>query len=211
MLGFCDLDRAGPCLPQRRRRGTRPKALSVAETIPNVINPASPADYFEVMTRAVFQAGVSWKQIAAPWDAYRTALANFDPAVVASYDDLDVERVLATPGILRMPKKVRATIANAKALCEVEREHGGIRAYLRSFDSYQALAKDFKKRFALMGDMNVWYFLFRTNEPVPRFETWVKTIRGEHPRMREMVDRARAEGRSPETTAAAVTDAAAGE
>ena len=180
----------------------------MAETIPGVIEPASPADYFEVMTRAVFQAGVRWKQIAEHWDAYGAAFANFDPAVVAAYDNLDVERVLATPGILRMPRKVRATIANAKTLADVEREHGGIRPYLRSFDSYQSLAKDLKRRFALMGDMNVWYFLFRTNEPVPRFETWVKTIRGEHPRMREMVDRARKDGRSPEVTAAASASAA---
>ena len=82
----------------------------MAETIPDVIEPASLADYFEVMTRAVFQAGVSWKQIAAPWDAYRAAFAEFDPAHVAAYDDLDVERVLATPGILRMPRKVMARL-----------------------------------------------------------------------------------------------------
>jgi DNA-3-methyladenine glycosylase I len=177
---------------------TRPKPARMADTIPDVIEPASSADYFEVMTRAVFQAGVSWKQIAAHWDAYREAFAAFDPAAVAAYDDVDVERVLATPGILRMPRKVRAAIANAKALCDLEREHGGIRNYLRSFDSYENLAKDLKKRFMLMGNMNVWYFLFRTGEPVPRFETWLKTIRGEHPRMREMVERARDRGRSPE-------------
>ncbi len=59
-------------------------------------------------------------------------------------------------------------------------------------------SKDFKKRFAFMGEMNVWYFLFRTGEAVPRFESWVETIPGEHPRMREMVERARAAGRSPE-------------
>ena len=171
----------------------------MAETIPEVIAPATSADYFEVMTRAVFQAGVSWKQIAAHWDAYRAAFAKFDPTVVATYDDLDIERVLATPGILRMPRKVRATIANAKALCEAEREFGGVQNYLRSFDSYEMLAKDVKHRFALMGDLNVWYFLFRTAEPVPRFETWVNTIRGEHPRMREMVERAREQGRSPES------------
>jgi hypothetical protein len=46
--------------------------------------------------------------------------------------------------------------------------------------------------------MNVWYVLFRCGEPVPRFEPWVKTIKGEHPRMREMVERARAQGRSCE-------------
>ncbi|MFY9883635.1 MAG: DNA-3-methyladenine glycosylase I [Candidatus Cybelea sp.] len=171
----------------------------MAETIPDVIEPGSLADYFEVMTRAVFQAGVSWKQIAAHWDAYREAFANFDPARVAAYDDLDVERVLAMPGVLRMARKVRATIADAIAMLEAEREHGGFDKYLRSFPSYEALTKDIKRRFTLMGDMNVWYFLFRTGQNVPRFESWVETIRGEHPRMREMVDRARREGRSPES------------
>jgi 3-methyladenine DNA glycosylase Tag len=170
----------------------------VAETIPDVIDPASTVDYFEVMTRAVFQAGVRWKQIAEQWDAYCEAFENFDPVRVAAYGDLEVERVLATTGILRMARKVRATVANANALLDVEREFGGIKNYLRSFESYEALAKDFKRRFAFMGDMNVWYFLFRTGEVVPRFETWVKTVRGEHPRMREMVERARSQGRSPE-------------
>jgi DNA-3-methyladenine glycosylase I len=153
------------------------------------------------MTRAVFQAGVRWKQIAEQWDAYRAAFSGFDPMQVSAYDDLDVERVLAVPGILRMPKKVRATIANAKALRDAARDHVGFANYLRSFETYEALAKDFKQRFALMGDMNVWYFLFRTGEPVPRFEDWITTIRGEHPRMREMVELARRQGRSPESSA----------
>ncbi len=170
----------------------------MTDTIPEVIVPRSDADYLEVMTRAVFQAGVRWQQIAERWDAYRTAFAGFDPAQVAAYDDLDIERVLATPGILRMPKKVRATIANARALLEAAREHDGFANYLRSFDSYESLAKDLNRRFSLMGPMNVWYFLFRTGEPVPRFEAWVQTIRGEHPRMREMVEVARRQGRSPE-------------
>lgn len=167
------------------------------DAIPQVVRPTSPADYLEVMTRAVFQAGVSWKQIAQRWNAYATAFAQFDPQRVAAYDDLDVERVLATPGVLRMRRKVLATVANANALLEIERD-GGIPAYLHSFGEYPALAKAIKKRFSFMGDMNVWYFLFRVGEPVPRFETWVQTIPGDHPRMREMVERARACGRSPE-------------
>ena len=170
----------------------------MADTIPDVIQPASLADYLEVMTRAVFQAGVRWQQIAQHWDAYRNAFENFDPFRIAAYDDLDVERILATPGILRMPRKANATIRNAKALLQTEAEYGGFQKYLRSFASYRELAKDFKRRFTLMGDMNVWYFLFRTGESVPRFESWVATIPGEHPRMREMVERARGQGRSCE-------------
>jgi hypothetical protein len=166
--------------------------------IPEVIEPKSLADYFEVMTRAVFQAGVAWKQIASKWEVYGTAFEGFDPRLVAAYDSVDVDRVLGTPGILRMPKKVHATIKNARSLVETDREFGGFAHYLRAFDSYASLAKDFKKRFLLMGDMNVWYFLFRVSEPVPRFEEWVQTIPGEHPRMREMVDLARSQGLSRE-------------
>jgi hypothetical protein len=184
--------------PDHGFRLERAKPAGVAETIPDVIDPRSLADYFEVMTRAVFQAGVRWKQIAEHWDAYREAFEGFDPAAVAAYDELDVERVLATPGILRMRRKIDATIRNARAMVETDREHGDFAAYLGSFESYAALANDLKKRFTLMGDMNVWYFLFRTGECVPRFESWVSTIRGEHPRMREMVEHARAMGRSPE-------------
>jgi DNA-3-methyladenine glycosylase I len=187
-----------PSTSLRVTRSSDEKLRCVADTIPGVTEPRSLADYFEIMTRAVFQAGVSWKQIAEHWDAYRKAFADFDPTRVAAYAELDVERVLATPGLLRTPRKVRATIANANALLEIAREYDGIKAYLQSFESYEALAKDLKRRFAFLGDMNAWYFLFRTGEPVPRFERWVKTIRGEHPRMREMVDRARREGRSPE-------------
>ncbi|MBV8375038.1 MAG: DNA-3-methyladenine glycosylase I [Candidatus Eremiobacteraeota bacterium] len=146
----------------------------------------------------MFQAGVKWQQIADHWTAYRGAFAGFDPGRVALFDDLDVERVLATPGILRMPRKVHATIANAKAMVEADRKFGGFASYLRSFDSYAALARDIKQHFSFMGDMNVWYLLFRVGEPVPRFEGWVTTIRGDHPRMKEMVDRARAAGRSRE-------------
>ena len=166
--------------------------------IPDVIEPASLNDYFEVMTRAVFQAGVSWAQIAKRWNAYKRAFSDFDAERVAAYDDIDVERVLAEPGVLRMRRKVDATIANAKALLDVQREFGSFHAYAASFDAYPPLAKDIKRRFKFMGDMNAWYLLFRTGEPVPRFEPWLETIEGDHPRMREMVTLARNSGRSSE-------------
>ena len=48
-----------------------------------------------------------------------------------------------------------------------------------------------RKRFKFMGDLNVYYFLFRIGQPVPNFEEWLTTIDGDHPKMREMVDLAR--------------------
>jgi 3-methyladenine DNA glycosylase Tag len=161
------------------------------ETIPDVVTAESASDYLAVMTRAVFQTGLRWGQIAQHWGAYVRAFSGFDCARVAAFDEIDVEGVLATPGVLHSPRKVRATVANARALMELDAAPGGIRKYLRSFPDYASLAKDFKKRFAFMGDMNVWYVLFRVGEPVPDFEAWVQTIPGDHPRMREMVERAK--------------------
>ena len=165
---------------------------------PEVIANPTAADVFAVMTRAVFQAGVSWAQIAKHWDVYHSAFAEFDSAQVARFDDVDVDRILNTPGILKMPRKVKATIENARALQEVLAEYGDFHLYVKSFTGYEAVARDIKKRFSFMGDMNAWYLLFRLGEKVPQFETWVTTIKGEHPRMREMVDLARATDRSAE-------------
>lgn len=170
----------------------------MAQTIPEVISDPSPRDVLAVITRAVFQAGVSWAQIAKSWDAYEDAFAGFDPPAVAAFGAADVERILAHPGILRTPRKIHATIANARALRELLAAFGSLTAYTGHFSDYGALERDMRARFSFLGEMNVWYVLFRCGQPVPRFEPWVATIKGDHPRMREMVDRARSEGRSPE-------------
>ncbi|HEY8309399.1 MAG TPA: DNA-3-methyladenine glycosylase I [Gemmatimonadaceae bacterium] len=167
-------------------------------TIPDVIDANTLGDYFEVMTRAVFQAGVSWAQIARHWNAYRRTFADFDVVRVAAYGDADIDAVLAEPGILRMRRKAEATVKNARSLLDVQERFGTFHDYAASFDSYQTLARDIKKRFSFMGDMNAWYMLFRVREPVPCFDDWVKTIPGDHPRMREMVEHAREVGRSSE-------------
>jgi 3-methyladenine DNA glycosylase Tag len=170
------------------------------ESIPLVLSNPSLADVLDVMSRAVFQAGLSWAQIGRHWDAYRKAFSGFDPQTVAAFTEFDCDRALEEPGVLKSPRKVKATIANARALLAVTEEFGSFGAYVASFRSYDAVARDLKRRFSFMGAMNAWYLLFRLGEPVPRFEEWVKTIPGDHPRMREIVDFARASGRSPETS-----------
>ena len=167
-----------------------PEAASDAvPTIPDTIVPRGNDDYLEVITRAVFQTGLSWKQIAQHWGAYRRAFRNFNCATVAAFGDVEIERVLMEPGVLRSPRKVSAVVKNARTIVELAGKHGDFAAYLRSFPEYRALAKDLKKRFVFMGEMNAWYFLFRVGEPVPEFAAWVATIPGDHPRMAEMVEK----------------------
>ena len=130
------------------------------------------------MSRAVFQAGVSWAMIEKRWDAYEALFEGFDPKRVAAFSAGDIERIGSDPRIVRTRKKVVATVENARTMLELEREHGILRAYLRSFHGYGALSKDIRKRFAFVGELSVWYLLFRTGEPVPRFEDWEKTVPG---------------------------------
>lgn len=166
--------------------------------IPEQIEPKVLGDYLDVMSRAVFQAGLSWAAIGKHWDAYREAFDGFDPERVALYGEADVQRLMEAPGVLHSARKIGAIVQNAQTLLVLDRERGGFRNYLRSFESYDALSKDIRKRFKFMGDMNVWYFLFRVREPVPHFEHWVTTIPGDHPRMKEMVEKGRAAGTSTE-------------
>ncbi|MEO0357973.1 MAG: DNA-3-methyladenine glycosylase I [Pseudomonadota bacterium] len=62
-----------------------------------------------------FQAGLSWITILKKRDAFRTAFQGFDPAVIATWGDADVDRLLANAGIIRHRGKIQATIGNAQA------------------------------------------------------------------------------------------------
>ncbi len=184
--------------PPKTRRLGEADAEQPSRQIPERIEPRGPADYLAVMSQAIFQAGLSWQMIASKWEAYRRLFEDFDPVRVGAMDDTDVERIMQDGGVVRTRKKIVATIANARTLLALEREHVGFKNYLRSFTSYAELTADLRKRFAFLGELSAYYFLFRVGEPVPRFEVWEQTIPGDHPRMREMVALAREKGVSPE-------------
>ena len=163
-------------------------------TIPERIEPSGLSDYLAVMSRAIFQAGMSWKLIESKWDAYLRLFDGFDPRLVAAYGEADVERIMADGGVVRTRKKIVATIDNARTLLELDAAHAGFGNYLSGFATYEALAANLRARFKFLGELSSYYFVFRVGGHVPRFEDWEKTVPGDHPRMREMVALARAQG-----------------
>lgn len=152
------------------------------------------ADYLAVMSRAVFQAGLSWAAIDRQWDALRKAFDEFDVKKVARYRNPDIKRIMASPGILHSKRKIEATIKNAATILALDKEYKGFRKYLRSLGSYEELTADLKRRFSFVGDISAYYFLYRVGEPVPPFNRWIKTVEGDHPRVREMVAKKSAKG-----------------
>ncbi|WP_302182647.1 DNA-3-methyladenine glycosylase I [Paraconexibacter antarcticus] len=74
---------------------------------------------YERLCLESFQSGLSWLVILRKRPGFRAAFADFDPEIVARYDERDVERLLQDAGIVRNRAKIEATIANARATLEL--------------------------------------------------------------------------------------------
>jgi DNA-3-methyladenine glycosylase I len=142
---------------------------------PRQITPAGPADYLEVMTKAVFQSGISWQVVEAKWPGFREAFDGFDPETIAAYGGDDVERLAADTRIIRNRRKIEATLTNAEKLLELERSPGGFAGWLRSHPDFEATVAALRSEFRFLGDTGAYYFLYVVGEPVPSHEEWMKT------------------------------------
>lgn len=67
-----------------------------------------------------FQAGLSWITILKKRDNFRAAFEGFDPAIIATWGEDDVQRLLQNEGIIRHRGKIEATIGNARAYLEMD-------------------------------------------------------------------------------------------
>jgi DNA-3-methyladenine glycosylase I len=89
--------------------------------------------FFEMLILEGAQAGLSWLTILSRRDTYRAAYDNFDVTKVAAYDDAKKEALLADPGIIRNKLKVAASVQNAQAFINIQREFGSFDAYIWDF------------------------------------------------------------------------------
>jgi DNA-3-methyladenine glycosylase I len=88
---------------------------------------------FEFLILEGAQAGLSWSTILRKRDNYRHAFDNFDPAVVAAYDETKVAALLADPGIVRNRLKINAAVRNAQGFLRIQEEFGRFDAYIWAF------------------------------------------------------------------------------
>jgi DNA-3-methyladenine glycosylase I len=82
------------------------------------------AALYERLTLEGFQSGLSWLTILRKRPAFRRAFAGFDPDVVATFDDSDVERLMADSSIVRNRRKIESTVSNARALVALRMNEG---------------------------------------------------------------------------------------
>lgn len=79
---------------------------------------------FERVTLEAFQSGLSWLIILRKRENFRRAFHQFDVERVARYRDRDIARLMEDAGIVRNRAKIEATIANARAVADLDVDFG---------------------------------------------------------------------------------------
>ncbi len=102
---------------------------------------------FEFLILETFQAGLSWITVLRKRENFREAFDNFDYKKIANYSEEKIQELLQNPGIIRNKLKVRATVTNAKAFMEVQKEFSSFSKYIWDFvdgDPIQNELEDYK-------------------------------------------------------------------
>ncbi len=88
---------------------------------------------FEMLILEGAQAGLSWLTILRKREGYRRAYEEFQPEIVAKFGARKVASLLKNVSIVRNRAKIAASIGNAKATLQVQREFGSLDKFLWSF------------------------------------------------------------------------------
>lgn len=137
-------------------------------------------ELFAMLSLEIMSSGLSWSLILDKETGMRQAFDQFNPEVVATYDQPKIDELLKNPSIIRNTMKVNAIVQNAKAFLAIVQEIGSFDAYIWSFSDYQpivhhatklkdipaqsklseTISKDFKKRgFRFVGPVIVYSYL----------------------------------------------------
>ena len=139
---------------------------------PEKIQPTSLSDYLEIMTKAVFQSGISWRVVEAKWPGIKEAFKDFDTDVVAGFSEPELDELAQDTRVIRNRRKLSAIVSNAQRMVEFEEEHGGFQKYLRSRPDFSSTVQDIRKQFKFMGDTGTYFFLYVVGEEVPPHDEW---------------------------------------
>ncbi|TDG24262.1 DNA-3-methyladenine glycosylase I [Paraburkholderia silviterrae] len=88
---------------------------------------------YEMLVLEGAQAGLSWSTILNKREGYRRAFANFEVEKVARFTPKQVETLMQDASIVRNRAKIEAAILNARAVQQIQAEHGSLAAFVWSF------------------------------------------------------------------------------
>ncbi|MCF6223289.1 MAG: DNA-3-methyladenine glycosylase I [Flavobacteriaceae bacterium] len=99
---------------------------------------------FEFLILETFQAGLSWITVLRKRENFRKALDNFDYKKITKYNDKKFEELINNAGIIRNKLKIKATISNAIAFMEIQKEFGSFSKYIWNFVDGKPIVNQWK-------------------------------------------------------------------
>lgn len=90
------------------------------------------------------QAGLSWSTVLNKRENYRKAFDNFDPHLIAQYDESKITKLLENEGIIRNKLKIRSAINNAKQFLSIQQEFGSFDKYIWQFVENKPIQNNIK-------------------------------------------------------------------
>jgi len=102
------------------------------------------AKLFEFLILETFQAGLSWITILRKRENFRKAFDDFNYQKIAKYDDKKFDELIQNAGIIRNKLKIKATISNANAFMEIQKEFGSFSKYIWGFVNDKPIINQWK-------------------------------------------------------------------
>lgn len=125
--------------------------------------PQSDNEYFNLLARAVFSAGLGPKVVESRWAAMGDAFYGFDPGKVKEMGEAEVGRLLSDPAVIRNRRKIEAVIKNASTFLERAKKNKSFHAYLGKLGAasdLESVAQELAQTFTHLGRTSALFFLF---------------------------------------------------
>ena len=121
-------------------------------------------ELFERLILEINQAGLSWSTILNKQVDFKKAYENFEIKKVASFKEIDFERLMNDAGIIRNRLKINAAIENAKTILKIQKEFGSFKEWIDHHHpkTKEEWVKIFKNTFKFTGGEIVNEFLMST-------------------------------------------------
>ena len=144
---------------------------------PEKIIPKSLDDFLEIMSKSVFQSGMSWKVIESKWPGTKEAFQGFDIQAVANFNENDIDELTKDIRVVRNYRKLAAVVSNARRMLELDKAYGSFQKYLSSHGGFDETLNAIRKDFKFMGPTGIYVFLYIVGEDVIPHEEFEKRYR----------------------------------
>ena len=101
------------------------------------------AKLFEFLILETFQAGLSWITVLNKRENFRKAFDDFDYHKIANYNQQKIDYLLGDAGIIRNKLKINATVSNARAFLNTQKEFGSFSNYIWGFVNHSPLKNSY--------------------------------------------------------------------